>query len=971
MAQEGAFGRIFNRDRRLRRRWTAALAEPDPARALARLREIRDGIAADPAGTGGLWPEFQAAMLDPRLLPLLTGDDFAALEDAGARTGAGAWWPLIAARAARGEEREARELIGRCPPSLPPEWTGLARELLRVDFGSGLLRVREAGEAARRLAVPGLEGTLALHALLVGDDPARAAALLEHAPADETAFAALLAARLRLGEHAAVAALAARPGRPTSRAIEELAELGRALHWLDTPDPTADSTADPTTGPVPVERLVRFTVALHAGEWLDYAIGRTYLLDGDARRAARVLVPLADAFPGRPDWAYHAAWALLLTGDHEGIARLHDRSPTWATACLLRDAAPDTATPQTAPETAPPAAYADLAAARAALAGGARVPIESRDWLRTGGPLGDHLEALRTVLGLRYARRAAWPMTQAVESPLFQRLPAPERLRWQGLAALLTDPGRGRALLTEAARVHGYGRAALALAVHEAREGDLAAARRLLDGPPRLEGRKPELLRTWLQARDDDADHASPDRLDALAGDLSRARHAAAHLRLRRAVLGQDHSDTEEVRRLLAEAARAFGVPGDPRALRALARAAEALATGEPPVGEPAALRRAVPGHPWATWVLGLAELSADGAGADPALAARLAAMAEGSARADAVLAAALAGACLRAAEHERGPFADLLAGRAAAHDHPEVRRLHGLVHGAGFPVALTAARRALTAGDRDAALAALRDAPAAGPVERRIRDLLAAALAGEPGDAELPEGLPAPLTALLATAQAAALAGTDPQRCRTLLLRALPHYDVTRLVDLGRALPALCAAPGQGGGARPRELSALDRRAAADDGFDPLTLARCATAVGDHQTADKAWRTALRGTDDPAVREEYGGYLCHRAVVAHRDGGALEAARLLRGAARILDGQEPSQFLPDEDEVAEIRRVYEERLAASTAPRRRILTAEWNRADLRYRQAAASRQVAKALVHFEEMRSLAATGSLRARWED
>ncbi|MGK5559107.1 hypothetical protein ACSNOI_46680, partial [Actinomadura kijaniata] len=339
----------------------------------------------------------------------------------------------------------------------------------------------------------------------------------------------------------------------------------------------------------------REVVALHAGEWLDYAIGRMYLLDGDARRAARILVPLADAFPGRPDWAYHAAWALLLTGDHEGIARLHGRSPSWATGCLLRDAAPDSApqtAPRTAPEAAPPAGYADLAAARAALTDGAPVPVESPDWPRTGGPLGDHLEALRTVLGLRYARRAAWPMAQAVESPLFQRLPAPERLRWQGLAALLTDPGRGRALLTEAARVHGYGRAALALAVHEAREGDLAAALRLLDGPPRLEGRKPELLRAWIRARD--GDHEALGLLDALAGDLLRARHAAARLRLRRAVLGRERDDGEETRRLVDEAVRALDTPGSPRDLRALARAAEAFATGEPPAGDPAELRRAV-----------------------------------------------------------------------------------------------------------------------------------------------------------------------------------------------------------------------------------------------------------------------------------------------------------------------------------------------------------------------------------------
>ncbi|MFI6516491.1 hypothetical protein ACIBF1_13110 [Spirillospora sp. NPDC050679] len=995
MVPERAFGGLFNRGGRLRRRWAAAVAEPDPARALERLREVLAEIAEHPDAYARQWAEVQGSLLEERTRPLLTDEDFRALETLGPQTGAAAPWPLVAARAARGEEAEARALAERTADPPPPESFPLLERLLATGFDSGTVRIAEAAALARRFpGVAGAERTLGLNALLVDGDAAAAASHLARAPDDETTFVALLAARLRMGDHGGVAALAARPGRradpSTARAGAELAALSALLAWLD--DPSA-------TGPAPADsaRLARFTVAAHAGEWLDYAIGRMYLLEGDARRAAELLPPLAEAFPGRPGWDYQAAWALLLRDDPEGVAQRYARSPTWAVGCLLRDADPARDFAKNVKEAAPPAAYTALAAARTALAGGERPPAEPQDWQSPDGTLADHLEALRTVLGLRFARHNQWALAQAMETPLFRRLPAAERLRWSGLAALRTDPDRGRALLTEAADAHGYGRAALALAAHEAQEGRFDAALRMLDGPARPSGPKADLLRTWLLTR------ADPDAEDVPADQaLPQARYALGHLRLRQAALRQADGDAEQAVRLALTAATAFdeAAADAPRAIprdaRALARAAELFAGKAPGVPDDSfvatagRLRRAAADHPWATWVLGLAELTGP-AVPDPGLCDRLVHLLDGAAdappQAVTALAGAMTGAYLRSdGDHRAAPLPRLLAGLTERHGLPEVQRLNGIVRaaalrrpgsGAGpsgpadLPVALAAARRELAAGDRDAALRLLRAAPAEDATGRHIRDLLAAALAGDPGGHDPPEGVPGRLTAALLAAQAAALAESAPDECRALLVRTLPAHDVSGLVDLQRVLPALCAAPGRGGGARPRELAAVLRKVAAEGGFDPLTLARCATAANDHETAERAWREALRASaDGETVREEYGRYLCHRATVARRRGDPLEAARLLRRAAGVLDGQEPDQFLPDEDEAAEVRRVYQDRLRGLNQTRRTILAAEWDRAAKRYAAAAAAGQVARALGHFEEMRALANTGSLRGRWE-
>jgi len=185
----------------------------------------------------------------------------------------------------------------------------------------------------------------------------------------------------------------------------------------------------------------------------------------------------------------------------------------------------------------------------------------------------------------------------------------------------------------------------------------------------------------------------------------------------------------------------------------------------------------------------------------------------------------------------------------------------------------------------------------------RRIAAFLAHALDGrlpdkEPPDKEPPDaGVPG-LTAPLLVAQAAGLVRTDPSKAAAALIGALAEHDLAGLVDVGRVLPALCARAVRG---KRREgpakaLAVAVRRqalgAAGSGGPALLTLARCATAVGDHDTAEGLWRRVLR--EAPEAGEEYGACLCHRAVSAYADGDREAALELLREAARLLPAAHP-----------------------------------------------------------------------------
>ncbi|MEU6842636.1 hypothetical protein ABZ930_12315 [Streptomyces sp. NPDC046716] len=72
-------------------------------------------------------------------------------------------------------------------------------------------------------------------------------------------------------------------------------------------------------------------------------------------------------------------------------------------------------------------------------------------------------------------------------------------------------------------------------------------------------------------------------------------------------------------------------------------------------------------------------------------------------------------------------------------------------------------------------------------------------------------------------------------------------------------------------------------------------TLAHCAVALGDHATADDLWQRILAtAAPGAAEREQYGAYLCHRAVTVHTAGDTATAVTLLHRAARHLPADHP-----------------------------------------------------------------------------
>jgi hypothetical protein len=1042
---ERSFGRYFSRVGRLENAWAAALATTDPARALERLRALYRRFDRKSAEAAKLWLPFQKSVLAGRFFALLTDEDFEQLSAVGQQlaiaAGGGltqAWTPLIQASLAR-RTTEARqrayvlltglywssltseevrrqsavtlagfEAVGEAQlavyadvashPMPMPEVLALIDRVLKVGFDDGNERLGQAYLLASKLGDrnPRLDAlfALALGELLLTRRPSAALhyfqALYASEPSNDQALRGVIAAHLHARDFSAAVSVANAVAFLNPRCIDLLA-LCRQLAWLDAPHSLTEAEAPSDAPPHSVTRLAEIARGRDCGPWLDYAIGRSHLLDGDAEQAQQFLGPLALG-GGRfdPDIFYHAAWAHLLCQDVEAVRVLSfglaGQPGSWALGCMLQDAQPGQAVPGLA--LLVPDAFRAVAQARETLAGqGAAaapvdlVPLTLRGAYGATRP--DLFEALRTALGVAVARDDIPALDSLIRRPLFARLPAAERLLWTGLAVRPFDREQARRTLRRALAL-GRSRAAVILAVDALDDGRPADARELLHG---VSGPKAALALAWTEVRTGAVPQAVQ-RFEALAErGYAHADYALGLLALRDAAgsRARETTGTSETTGTHGthRTSDATGTTGTTdrtdttgkataraqRAVRALTIASQraphrfdttsltsaaGLLSTSPDAGN------ALPWHaftaqPWIARQLAFSRLVLAPDAADspllhaisdwtlqsPAAPASEATTAEPGATpvpyppehvalAEAVLRVALLTTDTAIGEQA----AKLLAGLAECVPAPEIqaaarratacaalRAGDEAARTTNDPLIALAAASAIldeepeapgrAAGQRAGAVQTLRAAAPSqnsdsqadpGAEHRALVELLADAL--EHG--RLPEPLPIVLPARAESALALAAvvgAGENEETAAEMLLRALRTADVNDLVDLERALAALCTQVAkQQGGKRAASAAALAptvlraaENAGEPGGLGNHPMARYATVVGEFETADRLW---LRALDEaahadwirlPQLRAEYGRFLCHRAVLAHLGGRREELLGFLRTASAFV----------------------------------------------------------------------------------
>jgi hypothetical protein len=1038
---ERSFGRYFSRAGRLENAWAAALAQTDPARALERLRSLYRRFDRRSADAMQLWLSFQESVLDARFAELLTDDDFEQLSTVGQQlaiaAGGGlteAWTPLIQASLVQRQTAESRQrayalLTGLYWSSLTspevqqgsavtlaefgavgeaqlavyadvaslatpmPEVLALIDRVLQVGFDDGDQRLGPAYSLAAKLGdrTPRADAVfaLALGELLLNRRPDAALhyfqnmhdfqAMHGYGAFATEALRGVIAAHMHARDFSAAVSAATATTSLDPRCTELLA-LCRQLAWLDAPQSLTETEAPAdTTPPQTAARLAEIAPGRDTGPWLNYAIGRTHLLDGEAEQAQRFLGPLPAAGLSDPDALYHAAWAHLLCQDVEAIRTLlpalAGQPGSWALGCMLQDAEPGRTIPDFAPLV--PYAFRAVAQARETLAGqGAAaapmnlIPLTLRDATRP-----DLFEALRTALGVAVARDDTPALDSLIRQPLFARLPAAERLLWTGLSVRGVDPERSRQTLRRALAL-GRTRAALILAVDALDDDRPAEARELLNG---VTGPKAALALAWTDARAGALPQAVQRFTTLAERGSAHADYALGLLALRDAAgawarerSGQAISRAEQAVKALTAASLRAPDRFETASLTSAAKllSARSDADGTLPWQEFTA-------QPWTARQLGFGRLVRTPEAADsPLLHAisdwALRPPAKATAKADAGTGSepspapqeyppeyiALAEAVLRTA---------LLTTDAAICEQAAML-LAGLAELVPAPEIQTAARRAaactaLRAGDEPAeassdpliALAATsavlgeehttpsRAAEERAEAVRILRAAAATAAATQASDPQadsrpaarsyrrpdprpdprpelqslvvlladaldlgrlpepLPISLPARAESALALAAAVGAEG-DEEAAAEMLLRALRTADVNDLVDLERALAALCTQVAKQYGSKrnasaaalaPTVLRAAEA-AGEPGGLGNHPVARYATVVGEFETADRLW---LRALDEaradtirlPRLREEYGRFLCHRAVLAHLAGRRDQMFAYLRTAATYV----------------------------------------------------------------------------------
>jgi len=547
--------------------------ETDPNTSLNSLRQVQQQLQENPVRFSHLWIPFLDTFLDVERVRYLAPDDLLAIEEmANVLTNPATtplhpediWWRIVKSYDTRKEERQSRIFLARTywHPSASGEWKewcisdlvrrgaqgddyltiyihylqnqihlaherqvlNLLMSICHVDFASDNVQLKRAKEVAERLLanriqIAGIQNAQGMYALLLQHNFNEATeyflAVLKVSNTNVIALYGLLTAYLLSNAYQKIAELQnwiKTLNHSQDPIITGLITLSSTLQWLDHPDDDGSNTIDAHT----IQLLEALNLQRFVGDIVNVAIGRLYLLIGEARRAAEYLNHAIANHPEKVQWRYYGAWANMLVGNKETLRNYYlsstEWSSKWTIACLLLDQVlSETEKLQIytyLEETAKTTTFASVITARIALARATHPP--TMNWKAGTGSLEESLEALRTAIGTAFYTGNNEQVKHLITQPHFQRLPLADQLLWKGLQALLAGQFiQGRNLLERAAINYKYQRAAFVLATHLLEHKLLNEAKRFLSmitdeqNDPKL-----SLLRAYINEQEGEIDNA-------------------------------------------------------------------------------------------------------------------------------------------------------------------------------------------------------------------------------------------------------------------------------------------------------------------------------------------------------------------------------------------------------------------------------------------------------------------------------
>jgi len=833
----------------------------------------------------------------------------------------------------------ARELEHLPPGQTADEALHRIEAFLDIDFSASSRSLQNAAGIARGLSGQnyGLSNDrrcLGLHALLVEKNQGLAEehfdAALKKDPRDSVAWMGLLIVALQLDRMGDVDVLLTNAPAQSDPDVNDLCKLADAMLWLN-------RTTENETSPLAAAEIESLGFSTGVEEQIACAASRLYLIEGDAHKAAECFLPLANTKPDHVVWAYYAAWIQLLTGDRETAFwrynTMEDSTSQWPLAALLLDGHPDRIKSvggleklKNAPEpfTDPMKAKCRLATTKQA---------DEFTWTPSEEITPERLEVLRTVLGAAYAAEEWSALQDAIESPVFARLPRAERLLWEGLAALPNDIDKGVDALREASAL-GHPRAFLVLAVYFAHRGKIAESLHALNSSPYQNDVRADRLRAHLAAirgRTTDAEKL----LESLQKRGAKGSlYAQGRLKLiRTASVGDKKRRIKHIRELRREAAELLQTaidgnePGLPDDAEALARCASFSVVPDKNLDACAEIWPQVAAmnsddrSPWLFWTAAIAQLASGQEEISIDDCEKLVRMALDSVPVSPDMCLALVGAfataCRLTTDPVRASQLSILTDRLAAESDqaavaPLIERVRLAVScddigttsqesldkldqkiPGSVGLGLVLACQALEKNESAAAVKALDECQTRDELESRLVMALkkfATGVAPEQNDLPSPsvDSHPALIAACnLIQAGARFLEGKTKEGFDALLL-ARRRYDISSVVDLTRYVLWFCARSTETG-----QLPDFVEKAIEDFSSnvseDSPVVARCLVATGDIDKGLDAFRKIVKNHPDPnyPVRTELAGLLCHMAVKEFHEGNIQKTIFYLK---EVLD---------------------------------------------------------------------------------